>query len=562
MKKSIFLKLFLPISVLFLLVIIAIAAMTPELVKRNAQSNALHSAQTMVNQLKQLRAYYTKNVVKKVIGRDGLKGSFNHQGNPDAIPLPATMIHELSELYSAQGTTVKLYSAFPFPNRSNRQLDSFGQEAWDTLTQNPEQTVVRNQTMNGEPVVRVAIADRMVSEVCVGCHNSHPDTPKSNWKMNDVRGVLEVDFSIQEQLANGQTIVYSILAMVVTAMILAYLVLLFIYRKTIGQRLKALLNAMDDISHGEGDLRHRLPAQGEDEISLIAKAFNTFSGNMQSTVKEVKQIASDYLQASQQLADTTRQGNDAIQQQCNETDQIATAINELAAAAEEVSRHAGDAAHTTDESNKNVNITNISVKNSIAEIQKLSTMFEGAAQTMNDLNDGAENVGGVIEVIRGIAEQTNLLALNAAIEAARAGEQGRGFAVVADEVRTLAARTQQSTDEIREMIERLQMMSQRAVSTMQESQEQAEQSVTKAMEAGDSLGVIVDSINQANEINSQIAAAAEEQSQVVSSIDENVMKITNLANETMSSTELIGTQSEEVAKMSSRLEALLARFKV
>ena len=172
MKASIRLKLFLPISILFILIIAAVVFVTPNVIKNNAEADALLSAKRTVNQLKQLRSYYTTNIIKKVVGRDGIKGDFNYKNNPDAIPLPATMIHDLSQTYSADGTTVKLYSAFPFPNRAAEKMDSFGQSAWDKLQKNPDEVIVGNALINGEPVVRVAIADRMVSQACVNCHNS------------------------------------------------------------------------------------------------------------------------------------------------------------------------------------------------------------------------------------------------------------------------------------------------------------------------------------------------------------------------------------------------------
>ncbi len=137
-----------------------------------------------------------------MIGKGGIKGSFNHENDPNAIPLPATMIHGLSKLYSGDGTAVSLYSAFPFPNRASRQLDDFGKQAWGTLSSNPDTVVTCIDTIKGEPVMRVAIADRMVSDACVSCHNGRADTPKADWKLGDVRGVLEVDLSVASALAN------------------------------------------------------------------------------------------------------------------------------------------------------------------------------------------------------------------------------------------------------------------------------------------------------------------------------------------------------------------------
>ncbi len=562
MRHSLFFKLFLPVTILFILIIVAVAVVTPQLVKRNAEADALVAAQRTVNQLKTLRAYYVKNVIKKVIGKGGIKGSFNHEKDPNAIPLPATMIHDLSKLYSGDGTAVSLYSAFPFPNRASRQLDNFGKQAWDTLSKNPDTVVTRIDTIKGEPVMRVAIADRMVSDACVSCHNGRADTPRADWKLGDVRGVLEVDLSIASALANGKNIQYTLLSVILAAMIIAYLILLFVYRKFIGSRLKSLLEVLQNISEGDGDLTRRLPEDGEDEISRIAKSFNRFADGMRNTVSRISEITRHLSDSSSRLAEINHESSTAVHNQGNETNQIATAINEMAAAAEEVSRHAAEAAQSSTEVDKNTKTTQSAVNAAINDIQQLSSKLEAAASTMNQLQDGAQNVGGVIDVIRGIAEQTNLLALNAAIEAARAGEQGRGFAVVADEVRTLAARTQQSTEEIRDMIEKLQEISGKAVDTMEQSQQQAEHSVTQASNAGESLNSIVQSISAVNDINTQIAAAAEEQSQVVTSIDQSITAIKDLSEQTVTHVAQSGSLSNELANMASELQTEVNRFKV
>lgn len=562
MQLSLFWKLFLPVTLLFILIIISVAVVTPELVRRNAEADALEAAHRTVNQLKSLRAYYVKNVIKKVVGRDAIKASFKHKNDPNAIPLPATMIHDLSKLYSARGTSISLYSAFPFPNRASRKLDDFGKLAWDELSRNPDAVIKRMDTMNGEPVMRVAIADRMVSDACVSCHNSRADTPKADWKLGDVRGVLEVDLSIASALKNGSKIEYTILGVILVAMITAYLTLLFVYRKAIGSRLQSLREALKNISEGDGDLSRRLPEDGEDEISQIAKSFNRFTESMRNTVSRILDVTQELTDSSAGLAQISYKFSETIHSQDHETSQIATAINEMAAAAEEVSRHAAEAAQSSAETDAGIQTTQSAVNTAVNDIQQLSSKLEAAASTMSQLKDGAQNVGGVIDVIRGIAEQTNLLALNAAIEAARAGEQGRGFAVVADEVRTLAARTQQSTEEIRDMIEQLQAISEKAVETMGQSQQQAEHSVSQARNASESLDNIVQSISSVNDINTQIAAASEEQSQVVASIDQSITAIKDLSEQTVSDAKQSDNLSQELAGIATELQTQLKRFKV
>ena len=183
----------------------------PGMVQSDVVKGSVTSAEETVNQFKTLRAYYTKNVIKKVLANDGLKPSLNHQQDPNGVPLPATVIHDLSKLLAEENTQIKLYSAFPFPNRANRELDSFQREAWEALRQNPTGSFVRKVEENGERRVRVAIADKMVAQVCVDCHNSHPASQKTDWQLNDVRGVLEVDALIEGQLAAAEQLVGKVL---------------------------------------------------------------------------------------------------------------------------------------------------------------------------------------------------------------------------------------------------------------------------------------------------------------------------------------------------------------
>ena len=197
--RSLVWKLVLPLPILLVLGILVAWFVIPKQVAQNVVQATTDSALQTANQLKTLRGYYTKNVVKKVVADGNMTPSFNHREDPQAIPLPATFIHDLSALVADSNTTFNLYSAFPFPLRQDRDLDGFQEEAWAYLEENPEAVFVRSEEAGGRHLLRVAIADRMV-EGCVGCHNSHAQTPKDDWQLGDVRGVLEVSSDIMPQL--------------------------------------------------------------------------------------------------------------------------------------------------------------------------------------------------------------------------------------------------------------------------------------------------------------------------------------------------------------------------
>ncbi len=320
--------------------------------------------------------------------------------------------------------------------------------------------------------------------------------------------------------------------------------------------------AMADIASGNGDLTKRIKVSGNDEIAQLANAFNLFAEKIQNIIKEVSGITENVANASERMTvvtDETRRGADRQQQ---ETDEVAIAVNEMAAAGQEVARNASaaaEAAHNADVAADNGRQV---VGHTIEAIDSLAREVSEAGAVIDRVEKDSESIGGVLDVIKGIAEQTNLLALNAAIEAARAGEQGRGFAVVADEVRTLASRTQQSTAEIQTMIERLQSGTRDAVSVMDQSRQMAEATVGQAAKAGTSLEEINAAVTTIKDLNSQIACSAEEQSSVAEEINEKVVRISDITDQTAAGSQQSASASNELNQLAETLKVLVGQFKV
>jgi len=326
--------------------------------------------------------------------------------------------------------------------------------------------------------------------------------------------------------------------------------------------LKLAVHAMNDIAEGEGDLTRRLDTKGNDEIAQLGHAFNKFAIKVHDVVSEVMNSVSQLSSAATELSMVTNQTSEGVARQQMETEQVATAMNEMTSTVQEVANHAEQAAGAANDANSESQSGNKIVNEGIQSIGSLAEEIISASDVIGRLETDSENIGTVLDVIRGIAEQTNLLALNAAIEAARAGEQGRGFAVVADEVRTLASRTQESTQEIQSMIEKLQSGAHDAVEVMNASQSRATETVEHANEAGNALNSIAGSVERINDMNLQIASAAEEQSSVAEEINQNVVRIADIAQETSGSMQQIASSSEDLAQLSSRLDQLVGSFKV
>lgn len=327
-------------------------------------------------------------------------------------------------------------------------------------------------------------------------------------------------------------------------------------------RLNGAIRVMDDIAQGEGDLTRRMPDHGHDELDRLGAAFNRFVERIQHVVMQVSGSTSQLAAAAEELSATSEESSEQVRRQQSETDQVATAMHEMSATVQEVARNASDAAQAAQHADGEARQGRQVVGEAVKAIDTLANEVERVAQAIHKLEGDSAQISRVLEVISGISEQTNLLALNAAIEAARAGEQGRGFAVVADEVRTLAQRTQDSTEEIRGMIEQLQSGAKAAVSAMDAGRERATQSVTKAREADGSLSSITEAVAKINDMNALIASAAEEQSSVAEEINRNISNISQVTDQTLTGAQQTATASEELARLSAGLQALVSQFKV
>lgn len=381
-------------------------------------------------------------------------------------------------------------------------------------------------------------------------------------KKKNFVGVIATAWSlhkIKEQIRSDQIqiITVGVIVLGVVLALLSYLLRIFVLKS-----LNRVIELAKDLAEGEGDLRKRIIVETNDEFSKLAHWINLFIERVHDIVSRVKISAGELNNEAITLLRVVEESNQSLEEQKRDVDQVATATNEMSATVTEVEKNAAQASMEAQETERTAYEGQNVVSENMQSIDALAKEVESASKVIDRLALDAESIGSVLDVIRGIAEQTNLLALNAAIEAARAGEQGRGFAVVADEVRTLASRTQQSTQEIQEMIERLQSGANQAVKVMKQGKEKAVKSVEQSAKVHETLSSITEMITKINDMNSQIATAAVQQSQVTEEINKSVNNVHTLFEKNIKGAQQSARSGNTVADLSESLQQLVSQFKV
>lgn len=466
----------------------------------NAIESTIRQAQDTIDQFRILRGYYTQNVVGKIAATGALKVSFDHQGKPDTVPLPATMIHDLSDLLGkrAEGTRLSLYSDLPFPNRRGRTLDEFAEGAIAAMKQNPDIAVIRTGAVQGVDVVRVAIADKLSAPACVTCHNAHPDSPKRDWKLNDVRGVLEVDIPVARQIAAQRSMVAINAGIAATVVAIAGLSMLWLSSRRIVRPINEIIAGLAAMS---------------DQVDTSAQAL---AGASQSLSQGASQQASS--------------------------------VEETSATLEELSSIVGKEAERSTQ-------TGSLAQQARTAASKGSQGMARMLSTIKEIKDAADQTARIVKTIDEIAFQTNLLALNAAVEAARAGDSGRGFAVVAEEVRALAQRSADAARSTSSLIAR----SQTSVASGVEVAQQVERLLTDADKLIASLSELV---QQAAQTAQQEAQGIQQISTAMSGLDMESQTRAAGAEELAATGEELMAHAGEMARAVERLRFLIGGQRV
>ncbi|MBT9268338.1 methyl-accepting chemotaxis protein [Pseudomonas sp. MG-9] len=378
--------------------------------------------------------------------------------------------------------------------------------------------------------------------------------PSVNWYIG-----LSVDkdkaFTMLSQFRTS-AVIATVIAVVIIIALLGMLIRLLI------QPLHVMTRAMEDIADGEGDLTKRLTIVNHDEFGVLGTAFNRFVERIHGSIREVSSATGQVNEVALRVVAASNSSMYNSDQQASRTSSVAAAINQLGAAAQEIARNAAQASNQASDARGLAEDGQQVVDRSIKAMNQLSSMLSASSSNIESLNSKTVNIGQILEVITSISQQTNLLALNAAIEAARAGEAGRGFAVVADEVRNLAHRTQESAQQVQTMIEELQVGARESVSTMSDSQRHSQDSVEIANLAGERLNSVTQRIGEIDGMNQSVATATEEQTAVVESINVDITEINTLNQEGVENLQATLRACSDLEQQASRLKQLVGSFRI
>ena len=520
----------------------------------------LAAASTALKSAEEARMFYAREIVPKAKGK-GLHIQPDFKGKEDAIPVPATLIRALADS-DKSGNGLRLYSRQPFAFRKGDEtrLDAFEEEALAWLEKNPSGTFHRIERRDGMPVMRLAKADIMVNETCTTCHNSHPDSPRRDWKVGDVRGALAVSIPIgaMETQIVGR---FGTAALLLAVCIAIGAAGFYWVARNVRRSLDAVVAAAEHAVAND-DFTRSVPEAGTRETARAGQALNALLQKFRAIIADAKQSSEGIADASRALATTSEQVTRSSAAQAESSSSVAAAVEQASVSVSETAANAQSANEIVGKARAGVDRALAVMAETVGNVSGIADLIRASGNSVALLEQSSQKIGGIVQVIKEIADQTNLLALNAAIEAARAGEQGRGFAVVADEVRGLAERTAKATQEIAALIGDIQSQIGGTVTGMQQANAQTAESLTLVNNTESALRNIgKDSEEVALNVQS-IADAIREQDAAIHQVASNIERIAQMTEENSAAAAASSETASQLDALAGRLRGSVARYRV
>lgn len=521
------LRLMIPVLVASALVLGSAWYIIPSKVTELATNQAVYAAEKAVAQLKSLRSYYTKNVIGKAVKNGTLKPHYDHADSPNRIPLPATLIHDLSAILAKQGTSVKLYSPFPFPHRAKDQMDDFGERAWEKLSADKTAVVWEPSEIDGRQVVRVAIGDTLVAKGCVNCHNSHPETPKNDWKLGDLRGILEITTDIEEQLTVGRTFTYEAMG----ALSLLFLIGILFFGR-VGMGLSAVTKAVLLIANGDSDTE--VAGINRRGSSAVAKAVKRIKENIVTAKQVEAEAAEKRAEAETQRAEIEKRRTEAEEQRRLNEERREIEEQEREQRIAEDQQRAATQQHVVEEIGNGLE----ALVEGDLDYRVTIDMPAEYARLKDNFNATGERLGQIVGEISHVATSIN----TATMEINSAGSD-------------LSARTEQQAANLEQTASAMQQM----LGTVTQNAENATQTdklVVQTRDDAEKNGLVVEEAVQAMH---QIEGSSVEISNIVSVIDEIAFQTNLLALNAAVEAARAGDAGKGFAVVATEVRALAQR---
>jgi methyl-accepting chemotaxis protein len=529
-------------------------------VYRQEQQSLLYAienrAKIVQAQTEVARAYIAKNYVAKLEQSAAGKNIAVVQAHADnlrAIPLPDTATREIGEELNKRGLfNMRLISRNPL-NPVNSGRDGFENDAIAAIM-NGVESLARVEEMSGVPTYRRATPDRANTVACLGCH--------AGARLGDVLGVLTVSIPMTAVKQAAAESLQRKALMIVAVVLVTLLIMYVMLRLAVLEPLAAMTAISRDIAEGEGDLTKRVPVRGRDEIGEMGGWFNVFIERLQGMIAQVAQVTDKVASAAVELSATAEEMSKGAECLTSRTVQTAAAVEQMNATVGQVAQNSAKAASVAQEMVQTARDGGHVVAETVAGMEQISAAVTHSAAIIETLGKSSDQIGEIVRVIEDIADQTNLLALNAAIEAARAGEQGRGFAVVADEVRKLAERTTKATKEIGDTIRRMQQVTKGAVASMEAGTHKVAGGVELVHKAGEALTRIAEMVTHTADMIRRIAVAAEQQSVATQQIAADLENVARVSKESEEGAGASAKASHDLSLLAADLQAAVGGFKI
>ena len=434
---------------------------------------------------------------------------------------------------------------------------------YTNVTQVLNKKLANYMTTASKLTVGIIDGEMPLNEIRAQAKNMNADYNGFSDSLKEFRTQAHKDFAERLDQAKQESRLSLTTGMIIAVIILGVICATsLIIANGITSNLNRIIKELEGMSTGKGDLTVRLETSAQDEIGTLVNRFNAFATHLQLMIKVLANLALGVTKGTEEVQRIAQHTREGIENQQGKIHQVATAITQMAQTSVEVSSNAGQASDATQQANTESQSSQQIVHQSIEGISTLASNIENAQTVIQALANEVEKIASASQDIGNIAEQTNLLALNAAIEAARAGEQGRGFAVVADEVRTLAGRTAESTSEIGNIVQRLLENASQAVDVMEQSKNQAENAVNQSKNTGVSLESILRSIATINQMNDLVSTSAKEQSNVAEEVSENIVRINSFSEQTVDNAQATAQATQKLSEQAEQLKAIVNEFKV